>query len=95
MKLEGVILTGSETGKDIAKKDLLMAREEINNLKKQTQEYFGESVEVPLVTGSGLDMDLYRQYADFIITGTQLKKNKYWENEVDEKNVKALVEKFM
>ena len=22
-------------------------------------------------------------------------KNKYWENEVDEKNVKALVEKFM
>ena len=94
MKLEGVILTGSETGKNIAKKDLLMAREELDNLKKQTQEYFGESVEVPLVTGSGLDMDLYRQYADFIITGTQLKKNKYWENEVDEKNVKALVEKF-
>lgn len=94
MKLEGIILTGLETGKDIAKKDLVMAREEINNLKKQTQEYFGESVEVPLITGSGLDMNLYKQYVDFIITGTQLKKNKYWENEVDEKNVKALVEKF-
>ena len=94
MKLEGIILTGTETGKNITEKDLLMAREEIDNLKKQTQEYFGESVEVPLVTGSGLDMDLYRKYADFIITGTQLKKNKYWENEVDEKNVKALVEKF-
>lgn len=94
MKLEGIILTGAETGKNIIEKDLQMAREEINNLKKQTKEYFGESVEVPLVTGSGLDVDSYRQYADFIITGTQLKKNKYWENEVDEKNVIALVEKF-
>jgi len=94
MKLEGIILTGSETGKNIDEKDLIMAREELDNLKKQTKEYFGDSVEVPLVTGSGLDMDLYKQYADFIITGTQLKKNKYWENEVDEKNVKALVEKF-
>ncbi|MCK5490478.1 MAG: hypothetical protein KAI67_01410 [Candidatus Pacebacteria bacterium] len=94
MKLEGIILTGSETGKNIDKKDLIIAREELDNLKKQTQEYFGEPVEVPLVTGSGLDMNLYRQYADFIITGTQLKKNKYWENEVDEKNVQALIEKF-
>jgi predicted TIM-barrel enzyme len=94
MKLEGIIVTGGETGKNITQKDLSMAREAIENLKKETQQYFGESVEVPLITGSGLDMDLYKQYADFIITGTQLKKNKYWENEVDEENVKALVEKM-
>jgi predicted TIM-barrel enzyme len=94
MKLEGIILTGSETGKDVSEKDLVMAREAIENLKKQTEQYFDDSIEVPLITGSGLDMDLYRKYADFIITGTQLKKNKYWENEVDEENVKALIEKM-
>lgn len=94
MKLEGVILTGSETGKDIEKKDLVMARESIDDLAEKTKEYFGEPIRVPLITGSGLDMELYKQYADFIITGTQLKKNKYWENEVDEANVKILIEKM-
>jgi predicted TIM-barrel enzyme len=94
MKLEGVILTGSETGKDIAEEHLVMARQAIDNLKEQTKTYFGEPIEVPLITGSGLNMDLYKKYADFIITGTQLKKNKYWENEVEEENVKALVNKM-
>jgi len=94
MKLEGIILTGSETGKDVPEGKLAIAREAIEDLKVQTRQYFGESIDVPLITGSGLDMDLYKKYADFIITGTQLKKNKYWENEVDEENVKALVEKM-
>jgi len=94
MKLEGIILSGSETGKDISREDLSMARESIDNLKRETQKYLGESVDIPLVTGSGLDVNLYNKYADFIITGAQLKKNKYWENEVDEENVKSLVEKM-
>lgn len=94
MKLEGVILTGAETGTNIPKEHLKMARTAINSLKEQTQQYFGEPVEVPLITGSGLDMELYKDYADFIITGTQLKKNKYWENEVDEQNVQALIKKL-
>lgn len=91
MKLEGIILTGTETGKNVTKKDLYMARKAIDNLKKDTKRFFGESIEIPLITGSGLDVKLYKQYADFIITGTHLKKNKYWENEIDEENVKSLV----
>jgi predicted TIM-barrel enzyme len=47
-----------------------------------------------MVTDSGMDMAMYRKYADFIITGTQLKENKYWENEVKEEYVKELMEKI-
>lgn len=94
MKLEGVILTGLETGKDVTEKDLKLGREALEKLQEQTQKYFGQSIQIPLITGSGLDIELYKKYADFVITGTQLKKNKYWENEVSEENVKSLVQKF-
>jgi predicted TIM-barrel enzyme len=55
---------------------------------------FGKKVEILVITGSGLDQDTYKKYADFIITGTRLKRNRYWENEVDEDNVKKLVKNF-
>lgn len=95
-KLEGVILTGSETGSDISEKDLSLAKTKIEKLREQTKKIFGGTTEiqVPLITGSGLDMDMYKKYADFIITGTQLKENKYWENEVKEEYVKELMEKM-
>lgn len=95
-KIEGVILTGSETGSDISEKDLSLARGKIERLREQTSKIFGGNTEivVPLITGSGLDMNMYRKYADFIITGTQLKENKYWENEVEEEYVKELIKKM-
>jgi len=94
MKLEGIILTGMETGSDVAEKDLQMGREAVEKLREQTKKYFGKSLQIPLVAGSGMDVKMYKKYADFIITGTQLKQNKYWENEVSEGNVKALVKNF-
>lgn len=94
MKLEGIILTGYETGKDVTEKDLQMGREAIDKLQEQTKKYFGVSLQIPLVTGSGMDMQMYKRHADFIITGTQLKENKYWENEVSEENVKLLIKSF-
>ncbi len=94
MKLEGIILTGAETGVDVAEKDLQMGRKAIEKLKEKSKQYFGKSIEIPLITGSGMNMDMYKKYADFIITGTQLKQNKYWENEVSEENVKTLVKNF-
>jgi predicted TIM-barrel enzyme len=95
-KLEGIILTGAETGSDIAEQDLSRGREAIEKVKKQSNEIFDGKIEIniPLITGSGMDMDMYKKYADFIITGTQLKENKYWENGVEEKYVKELVEKL-
>lgn len=94
MKLEGIILTGAETGVDVPEKSLQMGREAIEKLKEKTEKYFGTSIEIPLITGSGLNVEMYKKYADFTITGTQLKKNKYWENEVSEENVKSLVKNF-
>lgn len=95
-KLEGIILTGSETGSDISENDLSRAREAISKLRQQTNKIFGGKMEIalPLITGSGMNMEMYKKYADFIITGTQLKENKYWENEVKEDYVKELVEKL-
>lgn len=94
VKLEGVILTGVATGKNISEGELKMAREAITNLQESTKSYFGDAVNIPLITGSGLDVEAYKKYADFIITGTQLKEGKYWENRVSEEHVKNLVDKF-
>jgi predicted TIM-barrel enzyme len=95
-KLEGIILTGAETGADISEQDLSRGREAIEKVKDQSKKIFGGKMEIniPLITGSGMDMAMYKKYADFIITGTQLKENKYWENEVEEDSVIALVEKL-
>jgi len=94
MKLEGIILTGTETGKDVSEQDLALGREAVTALAQQTEKYFGTPIHIPLITGSGMNRDLYKKYADFTITGTQLKKNKYWENEVSEEYVREVVEKF-
>lgn len=94
VKLEGIILTGEATGKNISEKDLILAKNALENLKEMTGNYFGEEIHIPLISGSGLDVDLYKKYVDFIITGTQLKENKYWENKVNEERVKELVGKF-
>lgn len=94
LKLEGVILTGTETGKDIDEKDFALSRAALEKHKEMTKSYFGHEISLPLITGSGLNVDMYKKYADFIITGTQLKTNKYWENEVSEEGVKELVGKF-
>ncbi len=94
MKLEGVILSGSETGKDVSDHDLELARLRVDEHRKYTAEHFGEEVVIPVVTGSGLHVPTYKKYADFVISGTSLKKNRYWENEVDEDSVKRLVEQF-
>ena len=95
-KMEGIVLTGSETGSDCVENDLIVARKSINQTKEKISELAGYAVEMdlPLVTGSGSNIEMYKKYADFIITGTSLKENNYWENEVDEERVKALVARF-
>jgi predicted TIM-barrel enzyme len=101
MKLEGVIITGAATGSDIPEDELRRAREAIDKTKAEVRKFTaaaGHDVDklplelsLPLITGSGFDMKMYCKYADYIITGTQLKRGKYWENAVDENNVRAAV----
>ena len=95
-KIEGVVLTGAETGSDIAEKDLAAARNSIHKTKEKINQLAGYTVDIniPLITGSGNNIEMYCKYADFIISGTALKENNYWENEVDEERVKKWLEKF-
>lgn len=92
-KLEGIIVTGAETGSDVDENSLRASREAIDKTKKWlAATYPGEDLPIlPLITGSGLAFDTYRKYADFMIVGTALKRRQYWENEVDEENVQKLM----
>jgi predicted TIM-barrel enzyme len=83
-KLEGVILTGLATGSDIGSGELQQAREALDKASVS-------GGHIPLITGSGLDVPTYKKYADYIITGTRLKRGGYWENPVDEEQVKQVV----
>ena len=66
----------------------------IDKVKLQTQKYFGRDIDIPIITGSGLDVETYNKYADYIIVGLKLKKNGYWENEVTDEKVKELLAKI-
>lgn len=95
-KIEGIVLTGAETGADSNESDLELARNTIHLTQKKIKQLSGSDLhfEIPLITGSGANIEMYRKYADYIILGTSLKKNNYWENEVDERLVKAMVARF-
>jgi predicted TIM-barrel enzyme len=105
MKLEGVIVTGAETGSDVDESSLAAARKAVDDVTQWNSKTFGSSFTteeeekkktrgggpwIPVVTGSGLAFEMYRKYADFMIIGTALKVGRYWENEVDEENVRQV-----
>ena len=79
---DGVILTGTSTGKET----------DIDELKKVRG-----AVKIPVLVGSGLTADNIEKYfpaADAFIIGSYFKKGGYWQNEVDADRVKALVDKI-
>lgn len=91
-KLEGVIVTGAETGSNVDEGSLQLTRKAVDKVKSWNSSQFeGNLPFLPVVTGSGLDFEMYVKYADFMIIGTAFKRGTYWENEVDE----AEVEKVM
>lgn len=76
---DGVILTGSSTGKE-------PSLEEIKKVK--------ENVEIPLLAGSGItpeNISQYSEYCDGLIIGSYFKENGDWKNTVDEQRVKSLM----
>ena len=79
---DGLIVTGMHTGStaDLA---------EIKRVKKSTN--------LPVIVGSGITSDnirTYLPYADAFIVGSYFKKDGYWENDLDEKRIKMLVEQM-
>ncbi|MCH7774184.1 MAG: BtpA/SgcQ family protein [Bacteroidetes bacterium] len=79
---DGVILTGTSTGKET----------DIDELKKVR-----DAVDIPVLIGSGLTADNIEKYfpaADAFIIGSYFKQGGYWQNEVDADRVKALMNKI-
>jgi membrane complex biogenesis BtpA family protein len=79
---DGVIVTGSTTGKE---PDV----NEVNNVK--------EAVNIPVIIGSGITVDnieKYFQHTDAFIVGSHFKKDGSWKNEVDSSRAKTFMEKF-
>lgn len=76
---DGLIITGKSTGEEI----------DINDLK-----LLKDKVKIPLILGSGIsDQNIERYYnlADGFIIGSYFKEDGYWENEISEKRIAALL----
>jgi len=79
---DGVILTGTSTGKET----------DIDELKKVS-----DVVNIPVLIGSGITADNIEKYypvADAFIIGSYFKQGGYWRNEVDADRAKALMNKI-
>jgi membrane complex biogenesis BtpA family protein len=79
---DGVIVTGSATGK-------VPSLEEIRRVK--------ESINIPVLAGSGITIDnvqAYNQYCDSLIIGSYFKTDGKWYSPVEIKRVKEFVKKI-
>jgi len=78
---DGVIVTGAATGEKASV-------DEVKAVKA--------AVKVPVIIGSGIDVENIQEYWDFadaFIVGSSLKKEGNWENEVDRHRVEKLMQK--
>lgn len=79
---DGVIVTGVSTGTEASLDD-------VQSVKK--------AVKIPILIGSGItdkNLENYFPYADIFIVGSFIKKGGYWKNELDEINIKLLMDEF-
>ena len=79
---DGVIVTGSTTGKE-------PDANEVKNVK--------EAVNIPVIIGSGTtinNIEKFYRNADAFIVGSHFKKDGNWKNEVDGGRVKAFIKKL-
>ncbi|MDD5455915.1 MAG: BtpA/SgcQ family protein [Candidatus Margulisbacteria bacterium] len=97
-KLEGIIITGSETGQPVNEKDLEQARKHLNKVYEKTnQRVPGKGISVPLITGSGANNDniaMYTKFANAIIVGSYHKQFGYWEFAIDENRLAKFMNAF-
>jgi uncharacterized protein len=80
-KSDGVIITGSSTGKEV----------DLDELKQ-----LYSNVQLPVLIGSGItieNIENYWNYCDCFIVGSHFKKDGYWENPIDQIKVKNFMKK--
>jgi membrane complex biogenesis BtpA family protein len=78
---DGVIVTGTATGEKASV-------DEVKTVKA--------AIKIPVIIGSGIDVyniQNYWDFADAFIVGSSLKKEGYWENEVEKNRVVKLMQK--
>ncbi len=79
---DGVIITGSATGKAASVVDIVEVKKNVN---------------CPVLIGSGLtteNIEKYFNFADGFIVGSYFKRDGYWANEIDVSRVNKFVQKF-
>ncbi len=77
---DGLVITGTSTGKATSLKDIQMVRQKVT---------------IPIWVGSGINAENIRAYiplVDGLIIGSAFKENGYWANKVDAKRVKVLLD---
>lgn len=94
-KIEGVILTGPATGQPVDPDELCQLNQAVNRLSGV------ENMLMPcrpvLLVGSGVTLDNLAfccRYADGCIVGSFLKKNGFWENQLDEERLRVFTESW-
>ena len=91
-KVEGAILTGSATGIPVDGDELHNLRQAIDSYSSHSSPF---SWEAKLLIGSGVTIEnlaFCRHFADAIIVGSALKRNGYWENDLDEERLGKFME---
>ena len=79
---DGVIITGSATGKEPS----------LNEIKEVK-----ENVNIPVLAGSGItdkNVIQYLEYCDALIIGSYFKKDGIWSNPIDHERVKVFIKKI-
>ena len=80
---DGVIVTGSSTGKSADLDELKLVK---------------ETVGIPVIVGSGIDdknIENFLEYSDGLIIGSYFKKDGYWKNELKYHKVKLIMDKVV
>jgi predicted TIM-barrel enzyme len=94
-KLEGVIVTGSETGGPVAEEDLRLARRAVEQVRAATAAAVGQPWHTTLLAGSGVcvaNAALYRSHVDAVIVGSTVKEAGYWERPLEAARIEDLVQ---
>ena len=79
---DGVIITGSATGREPSLEEIIVVKESIN---------------IPILAGSGItakNVTQYFEYCDALIIGSYFKKDGKWSNPIDQDKINALMKKI-
>jgi len=97
LKLEGMVLTGSETGKPADWEDLRRASTAVADAVRKSKSFMGQGWQPEVIIGSGVgveNLEECKQYASAVIVGSSLKENGYWECSLDKARLQQFMEKW-